>query len=276
LHNNQTYAKRIFRKRLADFAANSKRDYHGGKLKLKGHKMNSPYAFPAPQITMSGSNIMQLALLKSLEKMNLQQADLDKAQSQISAIGLMLDAYDNAISLIHQNGDLSAQGRASQILAISADYLKRLDLLTAGTLTTLASQIKADNNALALAVKGADATLISELRAQEIRKLFGEIIDLMRPSVYQKLIRDGNYEAVIAIERAPLTPLLPEDIIDEGQAERAALVLPERVNARDAAISMLDALTTSARFAKKHMTLARTNDPLNIAPAGDYPIDGSA
>ena len=237
--------------------------------------MNSPYAFPAPEVTAGSSNVMQLALLKSLEKMNLQQADLDNATGQVKAIGLMLDNYDQAISNINQNGDLSAQGRAAQIMATSADYLKRLDTLTTGTLATLASQIKANSAALTLAAKGPDATLVSELRAQEIRTQFAGIDPLMRPTTYLKLISDGNFEAVVAIERAPLTPLLPDDVIQAGQAERAALKLPDRANARDAAIAMLDVLTTSARFAKKHLTLAPTADPLVLAAAGGYQIDGN-
>ena len=235
--------------------------------------MNSPYQFPNPEITAGSSNIMQMALLKSLEKMNLQQADLEKGQGQVKAIGLLLDNYDQAISKINKNGDLSAQGRVTQILATSTDYLKRLDTLTTGTMSTLASQIKADSSVLTLAAKGPDATLISELRAQEIRREFADIDYIMRTSVYEKLIRDGNYEAVIAIERAPLTPLLDADTIAQGQAERAALQLPDRANARDAAVSMLDVLTTSVRFAKKHLTLAPTADPLVLAAAGGYPID---
>lgn len=90
----------------------------------------------------------------------------------------------------------------------------------------------------------------------------------MRPTEYQKLIVAGNVAACLAIENAPYLPLLDAQVIEEGRVNRAALANPERFAGLESARNIKDLLTDSIRFARKHLDLAPTGDPLQIAARG--------
>lgn len=214
--------------------------------------------------------ILQNAYYDALFKCNLETADRELAQGQVAAVATLLDNYDGAISAVNQNGDLSAQGCASQILAISKSYLAKLATMTDGTLAGLQKQITDNQAALTQASRGADATTVTELRAREVREWFADVDPILRSTEYQKLLNSANYAACIAIENAPYTPLLDAETIAEGQAQRGAQALPGRAYAMTAATAILDILRDSVRFARRHMTLAETADPLVIAAMGGY------
>lgn len=232
--------------------------------------MNAP---DAKMTTLGSSNIMQSAFYDSVFKMKLEAADREKAQSNIAFVAKLLDQYDAAISGINQNGDLSSQGRVKAIMDTTARYLKNLEDQTSSVLAGLAQTIRESASALAQASRGADASVVSEMRAQEVRAWFVQIDDILRPQEYQKLIHAGNTLAARAIEDAPGAPLLPADVVAEGQATRAANALPDRAYAKTAAEAISDLLTSSVRFARQHLNVAPTLDPLQVAAAGGYPID---
>lgn len=119
---------------------------------------------------LGSSNILQNAYFDSLFKMRVEVADREKAQGYIAGIAKLCDDFDAVISSINQNNDLSAQGRAKAIMDKSADFIKRLDTLTAGVLASLSTQIAEHQSALNRASNGGqEATVINELRAQEVR-----------------------------------------------------------------------------------------------------------
>jgi hypothetical protein len=231
--------------------------------------MNAPNA---AMTQLGSSQIFQNGFWEAASRMELEAADREKAQNNIAFIERLLDDYDNAISAINKNGDLSSQGRVKSVLDTSTRYLKKLDDQTSAVLAGLAETIRSSTSSLAQASRGAEATTVSELRAQEVRVWFSGLVDILRPQEYEKLISAGNVMAARAIEDAPI-PLLPADVIAGGQATRAATNLPDVAYAKTAAETVSDLLTTSLRFAKKHLTLAPTNDPLLLAAAGAYPID---
>lgn len=229
---------------------------------------------PSSQLTQLGSSqVLQNGFWDAAMRMELEQVDRDKATSNIAFVAKLLDDYDAAVSVINQNSDLSAQGRVKAILDTSARYQKNLEDQTGGVLAGLAQTIRESASALSQASRGADATVVSELRAQEVRAWFSQVDELLKPNEYQNFIRAGNTAAARAIEESPI-PLLAADVIAEGQANRAATLLPDRAYAKTAAEAISDLLTTSLRFARKHLTVGTTLDPLQMAAAGGYPIDG--
>lgn len=225
--------------------------------------MNAPLM---PQL--GSSQILQNAYFDSLFRQNLETADREAGQAHVAAVAKLLDSYDGAISLINQNGDLSAQGRASQILATSKSYMEKLSALTDSVLEGLSKQVSDNKAALVQAARGPDATMVNELRAREVRELFSQVDPILRPTEYQKLLASSNYAACIAIEQAPFMPLLDDAVIAEGQAHRGEQALPGRAYALTAAQAIKDILSDSVRFARRHMTLAPTNDPLQVAAIG--------
>ena len=232
----------------------------------------SNFIQPLPGQTMNqlgSSNILQNAYFDSLFKMRVEVADREKAQGYIAGSAKLCDDFDEVISSINQNGDLSAQGRASAIMGKSADFIKRLDTLTAGVLASLATQIAEHQAALNRASNGSqEVTVINELRAIEVRAQFADVDPIMRPTEYQKLIAAGNVAACLALENSPYLPLLDADVIEEGRANRAALQNPERFAGLESARNIKDLLTDSIRFARKHLDLAPTGDGLQIAARG--------
>ena len=226
--------------------------------------------------TLGSSQIIQNAYWDSLEKMSLDVADRERAQNNIAFIARQLDQYDAAVSEINQNGDLSAKGRAAAILAKSDFYLKAMEAQTSTVLAALTAQIGSSNAKLNQAASGPDASVISEMRAQEVRAWFVQIEPILRPQEYQKLIRAGNIAAAIAIENAPAEPLLDMETIAEGRAARAARLMPNEAFSHQSATDVKDLLSSSLRFARKHFSLGVTADPLQVAAAGGYPIDCTA
>lgn len=218
---------------------------------------------------LNSSNVLQNAYFDSLFKMRVEVADREKAQGYIAAIAKLCDDFDAVLLSINQNGDLSAQGRASAITTKSADFIKRLDTLTAGVLTSLATQISEHQSVLNRSANGGqESTMVSELRAQETRAQFADVDPIMRPTAYLKMIAAGNVAACLAVENAPYVPLLDAQVIEEGRANRAALANPERFAGLESARNIKDLLADSIRFARKHLDLAATLDPLQIAARG--------
>lgn len=218
---------------------------------------------------LGSSSILQNAYYDSLFKMRLETADRVQAQGNVAQIAALCDEFDAGVSAIHQNPDLSAQGAAKGILDKSATYLKRLDEISGPMLASLSAQIAEHQAVLNRASDGGQtASVITELRAREVREQFAKIDVVMRPTEYQKLVREGNVEACLAIENAPYQQLLDTADIEEGRANRAALQSPERFAGLQSARQIKDLLTESVRFARKHLDQAPTNDPLQIAASG--------
>lgn len=224
---------------------------------------------------LGSSQIMQNAYWSALEQMDLDASDRERGQTNIAFIANLLDQYDAAVSAINQNPDLSAQGRASAILAKSKSYLQQMETQTGAVMAALNAQINSASAKLVQAAMGPDASVIGELRAQEVRAWFAQVEDILRPSVYQKLIADGNTTAAIAIENTPGLPLIDPSVIADGKAQRSNTLLPKEAYGKQSATEIRDVLTGSIRFARKHLTMATTLDPLQVAPAGDYAIDGA-
>ena len=117
--------------------------------------MNSP--------ALASPSILQAIWFSQFEKMNLTESERATAKANISAVAAIQDSFDAATSAIHQNGDLSAQGRASALLATSKRSLDALDALAKPNLAALDAQIVSHSRALRQAAKGPEATTVTEL-----------------------------------------------------------------------------------------------------------------
>lgn len=233
--------------------------------------MISNYTRPLPGQTMTqlGSNqIIQNAHWNLLETSAMDAGTREQGQASIARIAQTLDDFDADISAIQQNPELSAQGRVKAMSNKSTSYLTRLNDQTGATLAALQLQINTLNKSLAQAAKGPDASVVSEIRAQEVRREFSQVTDILRPTEYFKLISTGNTAAALAIENAPGTPLIDAQIMAEGQAQRAQALLPEAAYKKDGVTLIFDALTACVRAAKKHLGLSPLVDPLQMAPTG--------
>lgn len=219
--------------------------------------------------------IMQTMYYKGVDASNASKTKKEEVLSGINGILAIGASFDKAISNINQNGDLSAQGRASALLAQSTKSIGQLDALTKPLLASLDGSIASCTNALRKAAGGTDGTLISELRAVEARAAFATITDLTRPTTYLQLCEAGTDDAsCIAVENASLfAPLLKPDVVELGRATRGARQLPDAAQELENCLYLRTTLAASAASARRNMNLGRTNDPLVIAAKGGYPID---
>jgi hypothetical protein len=216
--------------------------------------------------TLGSSQILQNGYWSQMEQMSLDANIREQGQSNIAFIAKLLDQYDDAVSQINQNGDLSAKGRASEIMAKSKLFFALLKEQTDAVMAGLTAQISSNSKALEQAARGPDATVVNELRAREVREWFATVDPILRPSLYEKLIREGNTAAALAIECAPGLALLDLQTITEGRELRSSTLMPKEAFVKQSAIEIKDILTASIRFAVKHLSVGTTNDPLQLAP----------
>ncbi|MFZ6675259.1 hypothetical protein [Undibacterium sp. Xuan67W] len=224
----------------------------------------------------SFDTILQTMYYKGIDNASTAKALKEQVKSGIDGILTFVDSFNNAVSSINQNGDLSTQGRASALLAQSTKSISALDALTKPLLASLNASMVSSTNALRKAASGADATLITELRAVEARAAFANIDNLNRPVRYIQLCESGEDDAsCIAVENASqFAPLLDADTIELGRTVRGARSLPDMAQELHSAIELHTILAASAASAKRNMKLGKTLDPLQIAAmGGGYPID---
>jgi hypothetical protein len=194
----------------------------------------------------------------------------------VAGVAGVQDAYDAAVVTINTNGDLSAQGRASALLGAGKHGLDKLASMTTPTLAALDAQIVGHARALRRAAAGPDATMVTELRAVEVRGIFGQIDPLLQPAKYLALCESGEDDAAcVAIESASaLAPLLPAAVMELGRSVRGARALPDQATALDVAQDLRALLVASVAAARRHMSVGPTLDPLLVANLGAYPIPG--
>lgn len=221
--------------------------------------------------------ILQNMYYKGIDKANAVKAQKEQIKSGIDGIFSIGASFEKTVSNINQNENLSAQGRVSALLAQSTKSIAALDALIKPLLASLDESIVSCTNSLRKAASGADATLITELRAVEARAAFAANFDnLLGPSKYLQLCEEGTDDAsCVAIENASLfAPLLKADVIELGRATRGARALPDQAQELESAVEMRAILAASAASAKRNMKLGKTLDPLQIAAMGSgYPID---
>jgi hypothetical protein len=225
---------------------------------------------------LASPSILQNLFWSNLNDINMAQADRDAAKAQVAAVAGVQDAYDAAVVTINTNGDLSAQGRASALLAAGKRGLKQLTALTTPTLSALDAQIVGHSRALRRAAAGPEATMVTELRAAEVRAAFGQFDPLLRPARYLALCAEGHDDAAcVAIECASaLAPLLAAETTEQGRSIRSARTLPDQASALDVAQDLRALLVASVAAARRHMSVGGTLDPLQVANLGAYPITG--
>lgn len=211
----------------------------------------------ATSTTLASPSILQNLYWDNLNKLNMAQADRDAAKAQVAGVAAVMDRYDASVVTVNTNGDLSAQGRASALLAAGKRGLDQLASLTAPTLASLDEQIVSLSRALRRAASGPDATLVTELRAIETRAAFGQLDPLFQQGNYLALCGNGlNDAACIAIEQTgAFAPSPAADVLDTASDLRALL---------------LAAVAT----ARKHMSVAVTGgDPMQVANAKAADLD---
>lgn len=226
--------------------------------------------------TLKSPSILQSMYWNNLENLNMAQADRDRAQATVAGVAAVQDAFDVAVVSINQNGDLSAQGRASALLAASKRALGQLAAQTAPVLAALDAQIVACARALRSAANGHDVTSLStEIRAVEARAAFAQIDPLLRPTTYLTLCANGEDDAAcIAVENSSgFAPLLAPAVVEQGRAVRGARELPDQAGALDTAQDLRALLAASVAAVRRHVSLGPTADPLQVASLGAYPIN---
>jgi hypothetical protein len=215
---------------------------------------------------MNNSNdIEQQLYWKRLDQMGIEQEALTAVKSAVASNGKLCDDFVAGCRAVNADGELSAQGRANRLLAVSAKIEKLIDSTSKPALKTLSDIIAQHKAALTKAASGPDATVVLELRAAEIRREFEKHDPLMRPFEYHRINDAGNHEAARAIENAPGKPLITPEVAQEGQANRGARSMPERALALQAAEDAYDLLVQSTRSAKRNVSLALTADGVSVA-----------
>lgn len=229
--------------------------------------MNSP--------ALASPSILQGIYWQQLDRMNMTQAERDTAKSNIAAVGAIQDQYDAAASAINQNGDLSAQGRASALLANSKRSLDALDALAKPNLAALDAQILSHTRALRKAASGPDATGVTELRAIETRAAFAQIDPLLQPMKYLELCANGEDDAAcLAVENASsFAPLLNADTIEQGRALRGARQLPDQARELEVVEDLRDMLASAVATTRRHLSLNPINGGFLVAPLGPTAYD---
>jgi hypothetical protein len=223
---------------------------------------------------LASNSILQNLYFDNLAKMNMAAADRAQAQSLVASVAAVMDAFDRDAVAINGDGDRSAQGRASALVALSKMALGQLAALTAPTMAALDAQIVGHGRALRQAAAGPDASAITELRAVEARAAFGQVDHLMRPGQYLALCQSGaDDQACAAVENNPFVSLLPPDVIEAGRAVRAARALPDQAKALDTASDLRTLLVASTAAARRHMSLGALVDPLQVASLTEAQID---
>lgn len=220
--------------------------------------------------TLASPSILQNLYWDNLNDLAMAQADREAAQAQVAGVAAVMDRFDASTSAIHQNGDLSAQGRASALLAAGKRSLEQLASLTTPTLASLDAQIVSLSRALRSAASGPEATMVTELRAIETRAAFGQLDPLFQPGNYLALCASGEDDAAcVAVENAGgFAPLLPADVIEQGRTIRGARVLPDQAAGLDTATELRALLQASVAAARRHMSVTTSGgDPLQVATA---------
>jgi len=225
--------------------------------------------------TLNTSCIAQNLYWKNIDSIALSDHLKEQAKSQVASVAAIEEAFTTAIAKINADGNLSVQGRANAQLQQSKKSLADLAKMTDPTLVLLNNTIFACEKALRKASSGADSSVVSELRAIEARGAFALVEPLMRESVYIQLCESGLDDAAcLAVENAcAFAPLLSANVIEHGKAIRGARILPDQAIELDAAIELRSILTASISAAKRSMKLGVTNDPMQIAAMGNFPID---
>lgn len=220
--------------------------------------------------TIASPSILQNIFWAQADKMHLTQSERDTARANITAVAAIQDKFDAAASQINQNGDLSAQGRASALLANSKRSLDALDALAKPSLAALDAQILSASRALRQAASGPDATAVTELRAIETRAAFAQIDPLLQPMQYLELCANGEDDsACIAVENSSaFASLLDAETIEKGRALRGARNLPNQARELEVAQDLRAMLASVVASTRKHMTIAPTLDPFILAPLG--------
>lgn len=223
---------------------------------------------------LASPSILQSLFWSDLEKMNMTQTDRDAAKAQVAGVAAVQDSFDAAVVSINTNGDLSAQGRASALLAMGKRGQEQLTALTTPTLAALDNQIVGLSRALRRAATGPDATMVTELRAVETRAAFDQFDPLLRPMKYLTLCVSGEDDAAcVAVENgSAFAPLLAPEVIEQGRTLRGARALPDQAAGLDVAQDLRALLASAVAAARRHMSVGPTLDPLQVANLGDYPI----
>ena len=226
---------------------------------------------------LMSSNILQNLYWTEATKITADAEAIKTAQALISGVAAVMDAYDADVVVVNADGNLSAQGRASSLKSVSAIALKQLSILTDPTLQSLAKQIVSASKVLRQAASGPDATVVSELRAQEARAAFANIDPLFQPSSYLTLCVGGEDDgSCVAVENGTgFAQLLNADVIEQGRVIRGARVLPDAAAALNTATELRALLIASVGAARRAMTVAGMNDPLLIASVGAFSKNGS-
>jgi hypothetical protein len=224
--------------------------------------MNSP--------ALASPSVLQAIWWAQFERMNLTEAEREQAKANITAVAGIQDSFDAAVSAINQNGDLSAQGRASHLLAASKRAVDALDAIAKSSLAALDAQIVSHTRALRQAAKGPDATAVTELRAVETRALFAQVDPLLQPMQYLELCANGEDDAAcLAVENAPgFAPLLNAETVEKGRALRGARQLPDQARALEVVEDLRGMLASAIATTRRHVTLSPLVDPLQVAPLG--------
>jgi hypothetical protein len=224
---------------------------------------------------LASPSVLQAIWWQQFERMNMTEAEREKAKSNVAAVAVIQDTFDAACSTINQNGDLSAQGRANALMAASKRALDALDALAKPNLAALDAQIVSASRALRRAAAGPDATAVTEIRAVETRALFAQVDPLLQPVTYLELCANGEDDAAcVAVENASaFAPLLAADTIEKGRALRGARSLPDQAHELEVAQDLRALLAAAVATTRKHVTLSPLVDPLQIAPLGPTATD---
>jgi hypothetical protein len=225
--------------------------------------------------SIASPSILQSIYWQILDRTNMNEAEREKAKSNLAAVAAIQDTFDASVSAINQNGDLSAQGRANALLAASKRAVDALDAITKSSLGALDAQIQSHSRALRRAASGPDATAVTEMRAVETRAAFAAIDPLLQPAQYLALCANGEDDAAcLAVENAnAFAPLLAADVIEKGRALRGARSLPDQARELEVVEDLRGMLASAIATTRRHVTLSPLLDPLQVAPLGPTDAD---
>lgn len=210
------------------------------------------------------------------DKMDLTLAERQQAKDAIGAVAAIQDRFDSECSAINCNGDLSAQGRASALLAASKRAGDALDQIVKTSIAALDAQVVSASRALRKAASGPDSNAVTEMRAVEARAAFAQIDPIMRPGEYLSRCADGTADAdCIAVENSSAwAPLLDAETVEKGIALRGARSLPDAARELEVAQDLRAMLASVVATTRRHVTLGPLlPDALQVAPLGPTDTD---
>jgi molecular chaperone GrpE (heat shock protein) len=129
---------------------------------------------------------------------------------------------------VRSNRDFTPQGQQHRLAELAVDAANRLEVQRK-VLRDYDQRITAESAKLTAATtRTREDVLVTELRAQEIRKYVNTLDPLELQARYIAAASDPKYyELMLAVESAPLQ-MLSDDVLAEGKALRMAAPSPEQ------------------------------------------------